>query len=92
MASAASKPSDTPPPHLALVSLACASVRLVRLTRVPVVAGVSAPAAELPVVDLDLGERAKPCPLVLHERSDSFPIRRLKGQRDSGRLVVDRVW
>ena len=37
-------------------------------------------------MDLDLGERAKPRPLVLDERIDSFAIRRLKGQRDSDRL------
>ena len=37
-------------------------------------------------MDLDLGERAKPGPLVLDQRIDSFAIRRLKGERDSGRL------
>ena len=38
-------------------------------------------------MDLDLGERAKPDPLVVHERVDSpARTRRLKSQRDSGRL------
>ena len=39
-------------------------------------------------MDLDLGQRAKPCPLVLDERIDSVAIRRLKGQRDSDRLTA----
>jgi hypothetical protein len=36
---------------------------------------VSAPAAELPVVHLDLEEPVEPRSLVLHERIDSFAIR-----------------
>ena len=51
-----------------------------------IAACVSAPAAELPVVHLDLGERVEPRPLVRHERVDSFAIRRLEGQSDSDRL------
>jgi hypothetical protein len=38
---------------------------------------VSAPAAELPVMHLYLGERVEPRSLVIHERTDSFAIRRL---------------
>jgi hypothetical protein len=47
---------------------------------------VSAPTAELPVVDLDICEGAKPRPLVLDERIDSVAIRCLKGQSNSDRL------
>ena len=49
---------------------------------------VSAPAAELPVMDLDLGEHVKPCPLILRERSDSFTIGRLNTQSNSGWLTA----
>src|SRR3954451_19152625 len=48
----------------------------------------SAPSAELPVVDLQVGEDAEPCPPVLHERVHSLPIRRLNSQRNSGGLAA----
>ena len=47
----------------------------------------SAPTAELPVVDLDLGQRAKSVLVGGHERIDSFPIRRLNGQGEPDRLT-----
>src|SRR4051794_10607666 len=50
--------------------------------------GGSAPAAELPVVDLDIGEAVDAYPPLLEERTDRFPLSGLNRQRDADGLGV----